>query len=243
MPISNASALEVAEDKVDGRGLIEFGKAVNSSLLKLIGHALANVESKVQIELCQIDVYTCTPWTSWTTCTAERHGKFGFQTRSRTCGHKSAKDCIKSGNVTVENDSRLCEGWCRYDYNMTRHNFCLKINTTGVTQPDAEKQCQQEGSHLINVDTQKRWSDFTEILKTVGGGVWVDGNRTKPGGSWNFISGTDPALNGIYNWYTGEPSNTSDQLCKASGPRSQTRYFFDDGCYHKYSFICEIRKA
>lgn len=231
--------------RANGTELIDFSKSINNTLLTLIGNAFVNLENKVQNlekRMCQISMNTCSQWTTWSSCSATRSNSFGLQTRTRTCGLNSSKDCANNGNVTTDNDSKLCERWCGQEFTITRHNFCVKINTTLTTQPDAEKQCAQEGGHLMNMDTEDRWTDFVEFSRSMyTGNLWIDGTRAVQHGNWRFLSGLDPAKNGVNHWYSGEPSNGGDELCKISGLINNTRYWLDRSCNEKTAFVCEAR--
>ena len=74
--------------------------------------------------------------------------------------------------------SKVYEGQCRSNYTITEHGFCLKFYNSGKGQSEAEKICQSEGGHLINVDTKERVMDLAGIAKT-NQYIWVDGLSNK----------------------------------------------------------------
>ena len=232
--------VEVAEKNLTAQSLVDLGNAFNKTMLKLIGHALVNMDRDLRSQLCHVN--PCAHWTVWTNCSASSPKTFGFQTRNRACWYDGTGACDKSGNATKENESRVCEGHCSTDYTITTHNLCLKINPTVVTQPEAEKQCLAEGGHLMNMDTQERRNDFVTMAKESGrDSIWIDGTRDVASGPWSFQSGTDPEDNGLDFWKGNEPSNGSSELCKVSEISSGTRYWWDRDCSSKYAFVCEIR--
>ena len=75
---------------------------------------------------------TCKLWSDWTSFTAKGPTTFGYQTRDRKCWYTGTDSCIQDVAVIILTASRVCEGPCRLDYNMTKHGFCLKLGATSA---------------------------------------------------------------------------------------------------------------
>lgn len=239
-PTNLTNEISVNIKELTGEKLVNISLAVNNTLLKMIGHLLVNLEESLQTKLCQMN--PCTDWTIWTRCSATGLESFGFQTRMRTCWYKSSRPCAKDGGDIVENESRVCESNCGNGYNVSKNGYCLKAYSTKMSQPEAEKQCQQDNGHLMNIDTDLRWTDHVEIAKQMSlADIWIDGTRSVAGGSWTYLTGSDPSKNDVNQWISGEPSNRSNELCKVSDKSGVSRYWYDRNCSDEYPFICEIR--
>ena len=237
---SKTSKLEsVLKDDADGERLVQLGTTFNNSMLKLVGHTFENLEETVVHELCHKT--PCTLWSDWTHCTAKVRYAFGYQTRLRKCWYNSTEACAEDGAVTIETASKVCEGQCRSDYTISKHGFCLKLVATVMNQSVAEKMCQSEGGHLINVDTQERLIDYTNITKRFAW-VWADGLRANIKASFRYHSGVDPFLSKASQWQKHQPSNVSSELCLTTERLSNgKRYWHDVVCNVKQPFVCEIR--
>jgi len=230
----------VSDNDADGKSLVDLGTTFNSSMLKLVGHAIVNIDEDVT-ELCKNA--KCTGWSSWSDCTSHLRNTFGFQSRTRRCWYTSSSACARDGPVTTETDSVVCEGFCVSGYNFTANKHCMKLHLNTSTHLVAEKQCQSEGGHLINTDTKGRWSDFTNLVTPLTKlPVWIDGTRTTQAGRWSFISGLHLSISGLTFYGSGEPSNGATELCMATALASGKRYWYDRNCEIRYSFVCEIRK-
>ena len=149
--------------------------------------------------------------------------------------------------MLVENESTVCINRIRpcpqnYTYlNDTR--LCLRLQTDAQTKPKATTICQSEDGYLLNTDTQDRW----DAALTLAGGknvdtLYIDGQRDSVGGNWSYSNGVDPEKNGVPSkWKPTEPSNDSDELCRAIVKTSGEYFWFDRPCVNTYAFICEIR--
>lgn len=238
---NTSSELSLSKEELNGKTLAALGEAFNNTLLKMIGNTIENVQGSLEEELCRFN--PCTDWNPWTTCSAQVVGSFGVTMRNRTCWFSASKPCARDGDLMVENESKVCELVCRSDYNISSNKFCVKIYTNKVTHPDAEKQCQRDGGHLMNPDTQNSWNDFEEIAKEVKtlGNIWIDGTRTSVGSSWNFRRGLNMENSTLGSkWKSGQPTNGSTELCLLTGVSNNVRYLYDNSCSYPTSFVCEL---
>jgi len=182
----------------------------------------------------------CSLWSNWTDCKANGTSAFTFQTRVRNCWYNRTRVCAQDGPVTKETVSKVCKRWCRQDYSVSKHGFCIKTHMVRVIQADAEKTCQKEGGHLMNADTKERWIDHVKSLKDVNF-FWVDGRRGKSPGPWTFQEGSNPTTNGVIQWHSGEPDNREADFCIVVRDHNGKAYWWDTHCHQKWPFLCEIR--
>ena len=237
--VTNTTAEQALSGKdINGTRLLELGNVFNISVLKLIGKAFENMDERFNSKLCEMR--PCSHWTRWADCSAVRASQFGAQTRTRTCWRDNSKPCANDGEAIVENDSRVCEGYCPDNYNITSNKYCLIFNSTKVNQSTAEKRCQADGGHLINIDTEERWTEFLTFV-SVKNQIWIDGLRTSRGGKWNYLSGQDPEDNGVAHFGTSQPSNAKYELCKSTHIVSGKLHWYDGPCSSVYHSVCEVR--
>jgi len=184
----------------------------------------------------------CSLWSNWTDCKSNGTSAFTFQTRVRNCWYNRTRVCAQDGLVTKETVSKVCKRWCREDYSVSKHGFCIKFHTTTRNRAEAEKICQSEGGHLMNPDTKERWLDQENISKVNNNYYfYVDGIRRKAPGPWSFVKGSNPITNGVVQWYKTQPSNGNKELCMIGRYYSGKLYWWDDFCSHKLRSVCEIR--
>lgn len=237
---NTSQELYVRKKELNGARLLALGDTYNNTLLKLIGSTLENVQASLEQKICRLS--PCSDWTLWTNCNAPDLHSFGFSTRNRSCWYNGSSPCSQDGGITVENESRMCEFVCRSDYNISRNKFCVKLYTNKLTHTDAEKQCQRDGGHLMNPDTQNRWNDFEQSAKELKlGDTWIDGTRTSVGSSWVFKGGLDMEQSSLNSkWYSGQPSNSSTELCLITGASNNVRHLYDHSCSYATFSICEL---
>jgi len=196
--------------------------------------------SKLCEGLCK-KIPQCSLWSNWTDCKSNGTSAFTFQTRVRNCWYNRTHVCAQDGPVTKETVSKVCKRWCRQDYIVSKHGFCMKFHTILLNRADAEKKCQSEGGYVMNVDTKERWIDHVYMSNNKGM-FHVDGTRQKAGTPWNFHTGSDPTKKGIITWMPGQPSNHPVDLCLFAKTTGGKCIWYDTTCAHKVRFFCEIRK-
>ena len=267
--VNTTSELIVPGSNINGTNLFELGNTFNITVLKLIGKTIEHLEERFRTtfenmessfrtsienvngsfskiednfnnKLCELN--PCSQWSKWAKCSAHRVSSFGAQTRTRTCWRGNSKPCSNDGEEAIENESRVCEGYCPQNYTLTANKYCMFLGSTNVNQSTAEKCCQDDGGHLINIDTEERKTDYV-VLNSGRVVTWIDGVRTSRGGKWAYQTGQDPDDNGVINWYTNEPSNGVSDLCKAVAVYSGKCRWHDLTCSARYGFVCEVRSS
>ena len=247
--VNTTSELMVPGRNINGTNLFELGNTFNITVLKLIGKALegmeerfstsfVNIENSLNTKLCELN--PCSQWSKWAKCSAQRVSTFGAQTRTRTCWRGNSKPCSNDGEEAIENESRVCEGYCPQNYTLTANKYCLFFNSTNANQNTAENRCKADGGHLINIDTKEHMTEYA----TFNSGkreTWVDGVRTSRGGKWAYQSGQDPEDNGVIDWYSNQPNNGVSDLCKFVRFYSGKVRWFDVSCSAVSKAVCEIR--
>ena len=107
-----------------------------------------------------------------------------------------------------------------------------------MTEDEAEKQCQKDGGHLVNIDSEIKYEDVTSILTGFSNkGIWIDGRRKDVSSPWEYTYGSQK---GFFKWYTGEPHERSIDLCLVVILYSNGLKFHDIKCPNIYYYICEI---
>ncbi|KAL4219364.1 hypothetical protein ACF0H5_021944 [Mactra antiquata] len=178
-------------DRVNGDDLVKLGRQLQKPMLTIIGMALSNLNP-------------CEQWTLWTSCTVRKQGYFGSRTRTRACNYNK-----NVGNEKViENDDKLCEGYCPVDYNITKHGYCIKFYTEKAVNDDAVRQCRNDGGYLI--ESKQKHGDIKEILQGYNGYPYVGGKRKDVSSPWTYEYGKTTAL---LEFHPGQPSNKSSDLC------------------------------
>lgn len=215
-------------ESINGQTIIKLGRKMNKPMLTFLGMAMQNL-------------HKCEEWTLWTDCEAKQLGSFGTRTRTRKC-HAAIDDNGNNDSETTETDWSLCEGpdeealkiRCPSNYNFTKHGFCIKLNTDAKSHSEADGQCQLEGGYLINIDSDKKYSDVKDILKGGTLTTWVGGRRKNSTSEWEFIYGKN---NKYYNnyWYSSSYP-TNGVLCLVI----QNYLWYTTGCSYQKSFLCEI---
>lgn len=208
---------------IDGPALIKLGRQLNNPLLTVIGMAIANQ-------------HQCSEWTQWSVCDTAIKDTFGIRKRTRKCHKINSSDSVADRRIKTESDLSICEGFCPASYNLTTNGFCLKLHVTLKTQDDAETQCQQEGGHLVNIDSDLKYEDVKRVLSGFSPNIYIDGRRKDASSPWQYKYGSQ---RGYFKWYSGYPKNSSNYLCLAL---SNTQ-FFDYLCTSKYAYVCEMPSA
>lgn len=208
-----------AEENIDGLKLVELGRKTHKPLLTILGIAIRNL-------------HPCEVWSPWTRCEAVAKGYFGIRTRSRAC---IGRHSTKSNTPYTETDTTLCEGHCPMGSNLTRNGFCLKLHTTKLVHDDAEKHCEQEGSYLINIDSEAKYQDVKNMLSTFPKFVQIGGRRATPSSPWVFRYGSQIAF---IKWGSGDPDNGATDLCLTYN--ASENLWYDTSCTSSRPFICEF---
>jgi hypothetical protein len=116
----------------------------------------------VAAEMCRL--HPCSEWSEWSNCDAIHQSEFEGHTRRRTCGLNTTY-CKHFSEPTNVTDTRLCERVCPKDYTATSHGFCLKFyDKERLARDDAEKVCQGDGGHLVNVDSEMKVQNVNETI-------------------------------------------------------------------------------
>lgn len=247
-----------AGDTLTADTIVKLGTRLNKPLLVLMGKAFGDYDHSIKRLFMNVSeeskkekdiivqvicrLHRCAEWTSWTACDGSAVKlEFGGQNRTRTCGLKSSL-CPGVSPQRTEYETRLCQGHCPDDYNMTTNQFCLKVTYSVKTnRTDAVDACKANGGNLANIDSLKKQNDIEAVLSVAGitaGTFWIDGTRTTDAGSWSFAS---PMVATDYSkWLSGEPSNRTGELCKVL-EYHKGWYWCDREChYSTYNYICEI---
>jgi hypothetical protein len=98
-------------------------------------------------------------WTQWSKCVAIREGYITSRKRTRKCGR-----CQSGEKLTTETDIGICDGSCLKDYYLTTNGFCLKLYVENKSFDDAEKQCQADGGHVNNIDSELKNDDVEKLM-------------------------------------------------------------------------------
>ncbi|XP_045170033.2 type-2 ice-structuring protein-like [Mercenaria mercenaria] len=230
-PLTNGNVTKPGD--LNGEKLIEFGIKLNLPKLQLIGKVIENIEQKIK-NLC--DLHPCLEWTEWNECNADR-GHFGSKFRTRQCSVNMTACEIDATNSRTEKELGVCIGYCPKDYNMTKNRFCVKVYDDSVrTQDAAEHQCQKDGGHLINVDSEEKYQDVISVIQGLSKAVWIDGRRKDVGSPWEYKYGSQK---GFFKWLSGQPGDGSTELClKLYHP--STWLWGDNPCTSSYYSVCEI---
>ncbi|XP_060591977.1 uncharacterized protein LOC132746743 [Ruditapes philippinarum] len=188
-------------------------------------------------EIC--NMYTCTEWSEWTKCDSKSYLDYGLKNRTREC-KKGASFCSISSDSKSETESAMCQSVCPDNYTETPSKYCVKLfNSIKRTRDDAELLCQQDGGHLINIDSATKSDDVTEILKQQNPSerVWIDGIQRSYDREWEFSYGLmSPEFT---NWKHDQPNGNTYPNCMYLLPSSGWLWA-DFPCDYSYNFMCEI---
>ncbi|XP_053386253.1 C-type lectin domain family 10 member A-like [Mercenaria mercenaria] len=231
---------------MNGKKLMEIGKKLKLPKLRLIGKTIENLELKVDKTLENFekktgrkmcDLNPCMAWTDWSKCSSNPH-RFGSKVRTRQCSINKDTCKVDTANSRTETEFGVCGGFCPKDYNVTKNGFCVKLYSDKTrTQVSAEQQCQDDGGHLMNIDSEEKYEDVSSLLKGFGSYVWIDGRRKDVSSPWEYKYGSQK---GFFKWRSGEPDNNSNDLCLFIYLYSGTVFWYDYPCGHTYYALCEI---
>jgi hypothetical protein len=197
-------------DLNDGK-IMEIGEELKLPMLQMIGKTIDNIEKEFVDKVC--DLHPCSEWTDWFGCTA-RSGQFGSKFRTRQCRVNTTRCEIDSSTLT-EKEFGICIGVCPIRYNITIHGLCLKLFADNKGKEDvAKQQCQKDGGHIVNIYSEMKLEDVTNLLTGFNPRIWIDGHRKDPSSPWEYTYGSN---NGFFKWYKTEPQNKSNELCLMVG--------------------------
>lgn len=207
-------------------------EVVESKILKM----LMNKYDTLSHDLCEL--YTCSEWSQWTICDVVRRGEFGVKNRSRVCGNQSLL-CNGTRDIKNVTESTVCNDPCPQDYESTKNGFCIKLYRSGKqTQHAAEVLCQRHGGHLVQIDSERKSDDVSELLnRSNTDRVWVDGIQMSYGAPWKFHNGI--VMSGFTNWQYDQPNESTYPNCIYLLPGNWE--WADFPCSTSYSYICEIQ--
>ncbi|KAL4231967.1 hypothetical protein ACF0H5_009544 [Mactra antiquata] len=207
-----------AADDIDALTLVDLGKETRKPLLTLIGLAMRNLHS-------------CELWSPWTPCEAGARGYFGTRTRTRQCVDKRSSE---SNSYKNETDIGLCEGYCPVGANITAHGFCFKLHLNTMSHDNADAFCENEGGHLINIDSTEKLEDVKNMLNGFSVHIHIGGRRATSSSPWVYKYGSQhPAI----TWASGEPDNRSNELSLVFYPPDNT--WHDVSGTTSRHFVCE----
>ena len=252
-PVSDGNSTDPSD--LNGKKLMEIGKKLNLPKLQMIGRTIENaeneigakieqnleakIEEKLKAKIC--DLHPCSDWSEWSGCTA-RAGQFGSKSRTRRCSINTTT-CEIDSNSKIEKEFGICIKYCPEGYNLTKNDFCLKfVADKQMSKDEAEKECQKDGGHLVNIDSEVKYEDVTSIVTgfSINVGIWVDGRRKDVSSPWKYTYGS---LKGFFKWFPGYPQNNSNYICLAVVWYENGVKFFDTECTNTYYHICEIVKT
>ena len=105
---------------------------------------------------------------------------------------------------------------------------------------DGQRQCIEEGGHLVTLETDRKWKFVKEEIQNLSNAEdneWFIGlNRSSEKSNWTWVTGK-PLTNP--HWQNGEPSG--DGLCVVIAkqyPQGTRGHFNDLKCITKKGFIC-----
>jgi hypothetical protein len=103
----------------------------------------------------------------------------------------------------------------------------------------AEQQCQKDGGHLVNIDSEMKLEDVSSLLTGFSNRyIWIDGERKDVSSPWEYTYGSQK---GFFKWHNNEPSHASDNLCLAITFYRYSGLTWDDvTCSASKYSICEI---
>jgi hypothetical protein len=220
MDISSASLKNsngTAEEYINGEMLLKLGRTLDKPVITLLGMAIRNLEN----------LHPCYDWTLWSDCGAIKEGYIASRKRTRKCGRYQSED-----KMTTETDIGICEGFCPKDYNLTTNGFCVKLYVERKSFGDAEKQCQADGGHVINIDSELKNGDVKKLLQGFNAYVRIDGQRKDSSSAWLTINGSKKTF---VTWASGEPDSS---LCIIM--HYSNSYWYDSACTSTRPFVCEI---
>ncbi|ESO97101.1 hypothetical protein LOTGIDRAFT_239204 [Lottia gigantea] len=208
----------------------------------------------------RIEIYTkllsgfanITTETSLTGCSEQCAGfsgcqSFGFNTINKTCYLYMDRVKISSSSTTEEG---MVYYWLLRDtcpasyYKNPELSLCfLPFLSDKKPVLEAEKRCEQDGGHLIIIDSVEKEKFLAEFLtvdqkqvKSLVGGVELVASTE----DWKWFNGAN-----VTNWNVDQPDNykgIEDCLQAVFKPKTKTTVFNDTPCEasKKHRFICEI---
>ncbi|XP_060589900.1 uncharacterized protein LOC132745091 [Ruditapes philippinarum] len=212
-------------ESISSKTLIQMGKRLNRPMLTFIGMAMKNL-------------HQCSGWTKWTECGVKILNQFGIRNRSREC----IRETSENGKMSeVETDFGLCEGrdnqlMCPKTYNFTSNGFCIKLQVTSKTHDDAEAECNEDGGHLININSDLKYADVKTVLSGFSViDIIIGGRRKSKTSLWEYTYGIN---SGYFKWYPGYPRSENSKLCLAL----ENLKWFNLPCNSRWPSLCEIPK-
>lgn len=224
-------------NQMTGKTLKDIGIKLNKPLLQLLGDTIIHVEKKIQETACVLQ--SCSVWSEWSSCIPLHLKGFGYKQRNRTCAREKGS-CYFKTNSTVETASEICLTRCPSHYSLTKNGYCLHLyNKTFVVQSDAENHCSDDGGHIVNIDSERKYDDVAALLleKKFTNGIWINGQRKDSSSPWEYLYGSSA---GFFKWYSGYPHNGATDLCLVIAMYGSNLRWHDLACSSKYAYICEV---
>ncbi|KAL4217593.1 positive regulation of myeloid dendritic cell activation [Mactra antiquata] len=249
----------VMQTNLSGDTILEIGTKLNKPFLMLIGKTLNELQMDTRQLLTKFNIvkdheavlaqdvcllHPCSEWSAWSPCDANLREQFGGQNRSRSCGFNTSL-CIRFAPPKVEYETQVCQNdyICPVDYTITEHGFCIRVyHSIKEKRDNAEKMCQLDGGHLVNIDSEAKRYDINQTLARYReiDIIWIDGKKIVAGGDWEYHFA--PQEPDFYLWAASEP-NTPNDLCKVYDRKASGTglwYWWDRSCLAAYNFVCQI---
>lgn len=127
------------------------------------------------------------------------------------------------------------------DYETTYNGHVYKLYNKALPWKEAYKFCEQQGGHLVTINSENEQSFLYSIIKekSTNSYLWLGATDSYEEGKWKWVTGESIVYR---NWANNEPNNYNDEdymvLYKNSGKWNDgTDIYYSDT--KSYSFICE----
>ncbi len=125
-------------------------------------------------------------------------------------------------------------------YTGTFNGHKYELYNTSIAWKEAFQFCQQQGGHLVTVNSKEEQEFINSILSSsTHNRIWAGGLDTYTEGKWQWITGETFSYK---NWGSGEPNNSGDEdylmLSRGDGKWNDVADVFNN-TDNNYSFICE----
>jgi len=212
-----------------GDTLLEMGRLFNKPLLRLIGKTLNNLDP-------------CAEWSEWSPC-KRFVGQYGAKRRERDCSKGAGRysGSKATAGAKPELESQICQDYCPSKYELSSNGICLYFqNTTKKTKADAEADCQNDGGHLIIINSPRKWAAFASLMNSYNYTDWVHvgGQRKDVNSPWTYALSIEDS--GYTNWGPGQPSNTGSRVCLIARTLVTSSGLMDYPCGNSRFYVCEV---
>ncbi|BFZ09080.1 hypothetical protein BsWGS_12119 [Bradybaena similaris] len=124
-------------------------------------------------------------------------------------------------------------GWIYFDY----YQHCYGYGSTAASWAEAQAICQSQGTTMADVPELGANNFLMVIARNKGDEcVWLDASDIFKEGVWRWSSRY--IAFDFTNWYSGEPSNGTDDEDCLNMNREYNYTWSDANCHTKCNFIC-----